>query len=519
MSRRFYTGVLLLCLLLPSVSAYAVSSTYRVRTFIGSDTNPPTVPTNLTATPIAISQIDLAWDPSTDDFELTGYHVWRDGVQIGTTTATVYADIGLTASTTYTYYVTAYDHMANESASSTEVSTTTLSIPPPAEDEGGATYGSKLHPMNEVLISLQVVPQKDSVTITYATNMYVRSVLKWGRTPSYELGSLAEQAFAKKHENQIVGLIPGTTYYFTILGEDRFGRTGVLYTGTFTTLPPEDTFPPGNVAGLTAVRDGDDVLLSWQLPYDPDLAYVRVVRNDRFYPTDEADGWVVYEGKGEGTRDVGAVVGAQQFYTVFSYDALGNMSSGAVVVIRFGTPVHATTSTSTLPGEIVPTQNPIALTFADIAFIQEGELLPSKYGTVQIDGTKQLTIAIPYDKVPEHLKTILVTVRESADSSKSFDFLLRINPEQTAYVSTLAPFGFSGELPITVSVFDFTTAQIGYAEGRIISHIQPSLQVESKPAQSFLAYLLVIIRSYFVWFIIPLLLLMLIGWRLVRREE
>lgn len=518
MSCRLLVPLLLLCMFMPCMTAYGITSDFRIRTFIGDDTNPPSVPTNLTATPIAISQINLAWDPSTDDFELSGYHVWRDGVQIATTTTTTYADIGLMASTTYAYYVTAYDHIANESASSTVVATTTLSIPIPPADTG-SRYGTRLPSMDEVLISLQVVPQKDSVTITYATNMYVRSVLKWGRTSSYELGSLAEQAFAKKHENQIVGLIPGTTYYFTILGEDRFGRTGVLYTGTFTTLPPEDTFPPGNVTGLTAVRDGDDVLLSWQLPYDPDLAYVRVVRNDRFYPTDEADGWVVYEGKGEGTRDVDAVVGAQQFYTVFSYDALGNMSSGAVVVIRFGTPVHATTSTSTLPGEIVPTQNPIALTFADIAFIQEGELLPSKYGTVQIDGTKQLTIAIPYDKVPEHLKTILVTVRESADSPKSFDFLLRINPEQTAYVSTLAPFGFSGELPITVSVFDFTTAQIGYAEGRIISHIQPSLHVESKPAQSFLAYLLVIIRSYFVWFIILLLLLMLIGWRLVRREE
>ncbi len=517
--------MLILGMVFPMVVAQAITDDFTVRTFVGIDTTPPTPPTGLTATPVAPSQIDLTWLPSIDDYELTGYHVWRDGVQIATTTALVYSDTGLTASTTYTYFITAYDHFANESASSTPVSTTTLSIPvPPPPSTSGSQYGFRLTPLDEIILSLEILPQKDSVIIRYVTNMYIQSVIKWGKTTSYELGSLAEQALVKRHETQIAGLTPGTTYYFVIEGKDKFGREGVLHEGTFTTLAPDDIFPPGNVTGLTATRSGDDVVLSWNLPQDPDLAYVRVVRNDRFYPSDIADGWVVYEGLASGFRDEGAAVGERQFYTVFSYDALGNISSGAVVAIRFGTPgvvspitPGATTTPPGEPGMVNPAQNGIRLSFDDILFIQEGVTLRVEGGTVAIDGAKQLTIAIPYALMPEHLKTILVVLGDSTDPERTFQFLLRVDKERTVYTSTLAPLGVSGKFPVSVSVFDFTTAQIGYAGGVLDAHITT---LSHAPEQmSFLEYLLHFFTSYLLWFILLLIILALLGWRLVRRQE
>lgn len=190
--------LLIMSLVVPHPLLYAVTSEFTVRTLIGIDTTPPTTPVGLTATPVTYSQINLSWLSSTDDILLSGYQVWRDAVQIATTTATTYVDTGLTASTTYTYTITAYDHVFNVSSSSVPVATTTPSIPvpPPASTSTRSTQGG-LRPFADMLISLEILPQKDSVIIRHETNMFTRAVIKWGKTTSYELGSLAEQAFSK----------------------------------------------------------------------------------------------------------------------------------------------------------------------------------------------------------------------------------------------------------------------------------------------------------------------------------
>lgn len=523
--------MLMLGMVFPATAVNAITNDFTIRTFIGEDNTPPTIPTGLTAIPVSTSQIDLAWLPSTDDFELTGYHVWRDSVLIATTTSLVYVDTGLTASTTYAYSVSAYDHFFNESATSTTVATTTLSIPVVPPPQSPSRYGFRLTPFDNIITSLQIFPQKDSVTIRYETNMYIQSVIRWGKTISYELGSLAEQVLSKKHETRISGLTPGTKYQFTIEGKDKFGREGTLHSGTFTTLPPDDIFPPGNVTQLTATRDGTDVVLSWKLPEDPDLSHVRVVRSDRFYPSDIADGWVVYEGLASGFRDADAAVGMYQFYTVFSYDTLGNISSGAVVRVRIDPkssttiPVTGTipsmtvssTPTTTELGKPNPTRNAITLSFSDIRFIQEGIELPTLNGRVEIDGAKQLIIALPYTRVPEHLKTILVVLGDSTNPDRSFQFLLRANAERTAYTSTLAPFGVSGTFPVSVSVFDFSTAQIGYANGSIDARIAVTY-VQNVDSGGFAHYLISFVTSYIFWFVLLIILLMFVGRRLLHRE-
>jgi len=474
---KVYLMVLMLwCMFLPLATVFSATSNFTVATFVGGDTTPPSVPISLTATPIAISQIDLAWASSTDDFLLSGYHVWRDDVHIATTTIATYSDTSLLPSTSYTYYVTAFDSSFNISASSTPVSATTLSIPPTtptATSSRGALYGTRIPPPSEQIISLEILPQKDAVTIHYTTDGHVRSIVKWGKTSSYELGSLAEQTFSKSHETTIVGLIPGTKYYFTIEGENKIGRYGAMYTGMFITLQPEDTFPPGNVTNLSAVKEGNDVVLSWVNPKDVDLAKIRVVRSDIFYPSDSADGWVVYEGLGNSMRDTGVVASEKwHYYTVFSYDALGNVSSGAVVNIS---PNIKNNEKEVVPEiKIDPTQNGISLNFNTLLFTQEGNSITAVHEVVRIDGSKQLTIALPYTVLPEHLKTILVVMRDRTNPEYTFQFLLRVNKEKTAYVSTLAPFGVSGDFAIEVSVFDFKTAQIGYAQGILISYITPT---------------------------------------------
>lgn len=89
------------------------------------DTTAPTVPTGVNATPTSQTQINLTWAASTDNVGVTGYKVYRNGTQITTVTTTSYSDTGLTAGTTYSYTVAAFDAAGNVSALSASVSATT----------------------------------------------------------------------------------------------------------------------------------------------------------------------------------------------------------------------------------------------------------------------------------------------------------------------------------------------------------------------------------------------------------
>ena len=69
------------------------------------DVTPPSVPTNLTVTSKASDRVSLAWSPSTDNTGVAGYEIFRDGVNIGTSTTTAYTDTGLKAATAHAYHV------------------------------------------------------------------------------------------------------------------------------------------------------------------------------------------------------------------------------------------------------------------------------------------------------------------------------------------------------------------------------------------------------------------------------
>jgi hypothetical protein len=93
-----------------------------------SDTNSPSIPTNLTATAVSSSQINLSWTASTDNVGVTGYRIYRGGTQITTSTTNSYQNTGLSSSTTYTYTVAAYDAANNVSNQSNSASATTQAV-------------------------------------------------------------------------------------------------------------------------------------------------------------------------------------------------------------------------------------------------------------------------------------------------------------------------------------------------------------------------------------------------------
>jgi chitodextrinase len=90
------------------------------------DAEPPTAPTNLNATAVGPNRVDLSWTASTDNVEVTGYEIHRNGdhlTEVGAITS--YSDTAVSPSTTYSYQIRARDAAGNRSEFSNTATVTT----------------------------------------------------------------------------------------------------------------------------------------------------------------------------------------------------------------------------------------------------------------------------------------------------------------------------------------------------------------------------------------------------------
>lgn len=443
-------------------SIQAVSTGFTTQLQVGVDSIPPSTPTSLLAVPASQTQIDLSWGASTDNFLLGGYQVFRNLLQIATTTLTTYSDSGLTSGTSYTYYVKAFDSSFNTSSSSNIMTTSTrasIAITTPATTQSGE--GQVARPQ---LLTLSIEPALHSVKISWTTSQYVQFELRWGRTVSYELGFVSNELYKKDHSTSIDELEPGTTYEFQIIAYDRDGRRTALKEGQFKTLDAPDIQAPTNVSNLRAIADGTNVQLTWDNPKDADFSRVRVVRSYLFYPSDPADGYIAYNDNGDSLYDRDAFLQSKiLYYSVFSYDDKGNISSGAVVRVQSRTDGTIDTIDD---DPVVGTSSSVSLLFSDFDLLQNNQLIAKD----DINTELPLTMRIAYAKLPEHLKTITVTLRHSNDMSASFSFLLRINKDKTFYEASIAPLRSEGAYPVVVAVFDYQTQKLFSLRDTLFAH-------------------------------------------------
>jgi len=103
------------------------SNLTKAKTPAAADNEPPTTPTDVRATALNASEIALSWIASSDNVAVTGYVIYRDGVELTTVfdTATSFRDTGLDFSTTYIYTVQAIDAAGNRSPQSRRAEATT----------------------------------------------------------------------------------------------------------------------------------------------------------------------------------------------------------------------------------------------------------------------------------------------------------------------------------------------------------------------------------------------------------
>jgi hypothetical protein len=89
-----------------------------------ADRTPPSTPSGLAADTSVPGKVTLSWGASTDDAGVRNFIVARDGVAIGTTTATSFVDGSVTSGGQYAYSVTAYDTAYNPSGPAGPLSVT-----------------------------------------------------------------------------------------------------------------------------------------------------------------------------------------------------------------------------------------------------------------------------------------------------------------------------------------------------------------------------------------------------------
>jgi chitodextrinase len=97
----------------------------------GADTQAPSVPTGLTGAAARATQVNLAWQASTDNVGIASYTVYRDNASIATVSGSSLSFNDNTAlpSTTYAYSVDAFDAAGNHSPQTSLVSITTPGLP------------------------------------------------------------------------------------------------------------------------------------------------------------------------------------------------------------------------------------------------------------------------------------------------------------------------------------------------------------------------------------------------------
>lgn len=95
------------------------------------DTQPPSVPSGLTATVTSSTTVNLAWTVSTDNIGVSGYTIYRNGVSFATTSSSnlVFSDTTAMPDISYSYALDAYDQAGNHSAVSAPLQVTTPAEP------------------------------------------------------------------------------------------------------------------------------------------------------------------------------------------------------------------------------------------------------------------------------------------------------------------------------------------------------------------------------------------------------
>jgi hypothetical protein len=282
--------------------------------------------------------------------------------------------------------------------------------------------------------------------------------------------------YTQNHLTGLTDLEPGTTYEYEIFAETPFGLESVIAAGQFTTLSPALSTTPPNVVRFMATPNQTDVQLSWQLPSDEPISFVRVVRSHLGFPAHPQDGAVVYQGTAVQFTDTDILSEySPVYYTAFVYGPEGKVSSGAVAMAfaQSDTAVSEPAGSSDGPDSNLPT-TPVKVTEATSTVEQErftpemrvpelSEVFIMQAKTeysflnpdIILSPTDSFVVQIPVAAVAGNLKSIIGTLLDPTNNKLSYSFLLRINEDKTHYEAVIPALSVVGDSVLEVVIYDY----------------------------------------------------------------
>ena len=265
------------------------------------DGTPPSVPSNLQGTAASTSRIDLTWTASTDNAGVSGYRVYRNGSQIGTTAGTGYSDTGLSEATSYSYQIAAYDDEGNLSSQCGAVAVYTADATAPS-----------------VPSNLQGTAASTSqINLTWTASSDNLGVIGYR---VYRNGSLVASPAGTSWSD--TGLSEATSYSYRVAGYDAGGNESAQC-GAVAVSTADATAPsvPTTLQGTGA--SASQINLTWTASTDNvAVTGYRVYRN----------GSLIASPAGTSYSDTGLSEATSYSYRVAAYDAAGNTSSQCTAV-------------------------------------------------------------------------------------------------------------------------------------------------------------------------------------------
>jgi endoglucanase len=193
------------------------------------DTTAPSTPTGLSSPSKTTTTATITWNASTDTGTnpsgVAGYRIYKNGSGTALTSILVgsplsYTDTGLTAGTTYTYKVSAYDNAGNESSQSTALSVTTNTNPAPT-------------------VSISASP----TTISAGSS----STISWSSTNATTCTASGAWSGTKATSGtQVISMNSSSTFSLSCTGAGGAASASTTVTVTTATPPPAPAPKPGD---------------------------------------------------------------------------------------------------------------------------------------------------------------------------------------------------------------------------------------------------------------------------------
>jgi hypothetical protein len=231
-----------------------------------TDTQPPSIPSSLTATIVNGDDVQLAWSAATDNTGVTGYRVYRS-VTAGFTpdASTLIATVGAVTSYvdpdrvtgTWHYRVIAIDAATNASAPSAQATATITSDSQPPSAPGNVT--ATVTGGDDVQLAWTAATDNTGVT-----GYRVYRSATTGFTPG--AGTLIATVSSSATSYLDPDRAPGTWYY-RVIAVDAATNASAPSAQALATIGP-DSEPPSAPGNLAATVGGDDVHLNWAASTD-----------------------------------------------------------------------------------------------------------------------------------------------------------------------------------------------------------------------------------------------------------